>query len=53
VVPPLQLTPATSDVAEARHWFDDVRPMGVEGFVVKAEATPYRPGRSDWIKVKA
>lgn len=26
--------------------------MGVEGLVVKGEATPYRPRRSDWLKVK-
>jgi ATP-dependent DNA ligase len=50
--PPLHLTPATSDVAEARDWYEELRPMGVEGLVVKGEATPYRPGQRDWIKVK-
>ena len=52
--PPLQLTPVTTDVDEAREWFD-VLPaaMGVEGLVVKGAATRYTPGRRDaWVKVK-
>ncbi|TCO33048.1 ATP dependent DNA ligase-like protein [Kribbella steppae] len=52
--PPLQLTPVTSDVDDARQWFE-VLPaaMGVEGLVVKGAATRYTPGRRDaWVKVK-
>jgi len=48
----LHITPATSDLDEARRWFRNLRPMGVEGLVVKGEATPYRPGKLDWLKVK-
>jgi len=45
----LHITPATSDLDEARRWFRNLRPMGVEGLVVKGEATPYRPGKLDWL----
>ncbi|WP_324275263.1 ATP-dependent DNA ligase [Blastococcus brunescens] len=40
--PPMQLSPATSDPAEARTWFEDYRPAGIEGLVAKgpAPATP-------------
>ncbi|MET7284180.1 ATP-dependent DNA ligase [Kribbella sp. NPDC005582] len=53
-VPPLQLTPVTDDLEEAREWFD-VLPaaMGIEGLVVKGAATRYTGGRSGgWLKVK-
>jgi ATP-dependent DNA ligase len=51
--PPLQLTPVTADVDEARRWFDDFRPAGVEGLVVKGAGTRYAPGRREWRKVKS
>ncbi len=51
--PPLQLTPVTADVEEARRWVDDFRPAGVEGLVVKGAGTRYAPGRREWLKVKS
>ncbi len=51
--PPMQLTPATADPDEARRWFDDFRPAGVEGLVVKGAGTRYAPGRREWLKVKS
>jgi ATP-dependent DNA ligase len=51
--PPLQLSPVTADPAEARQWFDDYRPAGVEGLVVKGAASRYAPGRREWLKVKS
>jgi ATP-dependent DNA ligase len=51
--PPLQLSPATDDVEEARRWFTDYRPAGVEGLVAKGAATRYVGGRRDWLKVKS
>ncbi len=51
--PPLQLSPMTGDVEEARAWFRDFRPAGVEGLVAKGAATRYLPGRRDWLKVKS
>jgi ATP-dependent DNA ligase len=51
--PPLQLSPLTADRDEARRWFDDFRPAGVEGLVVKGAGTRYAPGRREWLKVKS
>jgi ATP-dependent DNA ligase len=51
-VPPLEITPVTHDVDEAHQWMQDMRTSGVEGIVVKDAASPYRPGRRDWSKVK-
>ncbi|TFV62568.1 UNVERIFIED_ORG: ATP-dependent DNA ligase [Bacillus sp. AZ43] len=51
--PPMQLSPATSDPAEARAWFDDFRAAGVEGLVAKGAGTRYAPGRREWLKVKS
>ncbi|WP_433169927.1 ATP-dependent DNA ligase [Kribbella sp. CA-247076] len=52
-VPPLQLSPATGDVDEAREWFE-VLPgaMGIEGLVCKGAASRYAGGRREWLKVK-
>ncbi|HEY3561770.1 MAG TPA: ATP-dependent DNA ligase [Kribbella sp.] len=52
-VPPLQLSPATADVDEAREWFE-VLPaaMGIEGLVCKGAASRYVGGRREWLKVK-
>jgi ATP-dependent DNA ligase len=51
--PPMQLTPVTSDLAEARTWFHDYRPAGIEGLVAKGAATRYAAGRREWLKVKS
>jgi ATP-dependent DNA ligase len=51
--PPMQLSPATADPEEARRWFDDFRPAGVEGLVAKGAGTRYQPGRREWLKVKS
>ena len=51
--PPLQLSPATADRAEAEQWFADFRAAGVEGLVAKGAASRYAPGRREWLKVKS
>jgi ATP-dependent DNA ligase len=53
-VPPLQLTPVTFDVDEAREWYE-VLPaaMGVEGLVIKARHGRYAPARREWWKVNS
>jgi len=51
--PPMQLSPSTADLDEARQWFADFRPAGVEGLVAKGAATRYAPGRREWLKVKS
>jgi ATP-dependent DNA ligase len=50
--PPLQLSPVTADVDEAREWLAAFTSSGIEGLVVKGASTRYQPGRRDWIKVK-
>jgi ATP-dependent DNA ligase len=51
--PPMQLSPATTDLDEARRWFEDFRPAGVEGLVAKGAGSRYAPGRREWLKVKS
>jgi ATP-dependent DNA ligase len=51
--PPMQLSPATADLDEARAWFTDYRPAGIEGLVAKGAGTRYAPGRREWLKVKS
>jgi len=51
--PPMQLSPATADRDEARAWFTDYRPAGIEGLVAKGAGTRYAPGRREWLKVKS
>ena len=50
--PPLQLCPSTSDRAEAMRWYEDYRPAGIEGLVIKSADGRYPIRRRDWIKVK-
>lgn len=50
--PPLNLSPVTSDVDEAREWFETYVVAGVEGLVVKGAGQTYRGGQRDWLKVK-
>jgi ATP-dependent DNA ligase len=51
--PPLQLSPVTSDIDEAREWLDAFKATGVEGLVVKGASTRYQPGRREWVKVNS
>ncbi|MFC5267215.1 hypothetical protein ACFPJ1_34300 [Kribbella qitaiheensis] len=51
-VPPLQVSPVTADVDEAREWLDAFKSSGVEGLVVKGASTRYQPGRH-WVKVNS
>ncbi|GAA1115098.1 ATP-dependent DNA ligase [Kribbella jejuensis] len=50
--PPVQLSPVTADLSEAREWLNAFKPTGVEGLVVKGATTRYQPGRRDWTKWK-
>lgn len=51
---PLQLTPQTTDVEEARGWMEQyaATPVGLEGLVAKGLGEPYRGGRRGWLKVR-
>lgn len=48
----LQLSPASTDLAQARTWFNELPAAGIEGLVVKGLDQPYRGGQRDWVKVK-
>ncbi|WP_208430700.1 MULTISPECIES: ATP-dependent DNA ligase [Aeromicrobium] len=50
----IQLSPQTTDVAEAREWLDDysAADVGIEGLVVKGLGTAYRNGARDWLKYR-
>jgi ATP-dependent DNA ligase len=50
--PPLQLSPVTGDVAEAREWLEAFEASGVEGLVVKGATSRYQAGRREWVKWK-
>ncbi|MEU4390169.1 hypothetical protein [Kribbella sp. NPDC023855] len=50
--PPLQLSPVTADVDEAREWLEAFKASGVEGLVVKGSTSRYQPGRCEWGKWK-
>lgn len=51
--PPLQVSPVTADVDEAREWLEAFKSSGVEGLVVKGASTRYQAGRRDWVKVNS
>lgn len=51
--PPLQLSPVTADLAEAREWFEVLpRDHGRRGPGGQGCCDPLRGGRRDWLKVK-
>jgi ATP-dependent DNA ligase len=48
IEPPVELTPASTDPAEAEPWL-----KGAEGVIAKEQAAPYRPGeRTGMVKIK-
>ncbi|MEV4267752.1 hypothetical protein [Kribbella sp. NPDC049584] len=51
--PPLQLSPVTTQLAEAREWLEAFKTSGVEGLVVKGASSRYQPGRREWVKVNS
>jgi ATP-dependent DNA ligase len=50
--PPLDLSPATTDPAEAQTWFKELPATGVEGLILKKTAEPYAGGQRIWQKLK-
>jgi ATP-dependent DNA ligase len=51
--PPLELSPATTDRAEAMRWWDELAHTGIEGLMAKDLTQPYRGGeRGAWSKIK-
>jgi ATP-dependent DNA ligase len=50
--PPVHLTPATTDLATARDWFDRFEGAGLDGVIAKRLDAPYQPGKRAMLKLK-
>jgi ATP-dependent DNA ligase len=51
-LPPVHLTPATSDASLAADWFNRFEGAGLDGVVAKRLSDPYMPGKRGWAKIK-
>jgi ATP-dependent DNA ligase len=49
---PLYMTPATTEIATARRWFDEFEGAGLDGIVAKRLDDPYQPGVRAMYKIK-
>jgi ATP-dependent DNA ligase len=52
VVPPVHLTPITTDADTAREWFQLFEGAGLDGVIAKPADIPYEPGKRLMYKVK-
>lgn len=52
LVPPMHVTPTTTDVATARRWFEIFEGAGLDGLIAKPPDIPYAPGKRLMFKVK-
>jgi ATP-dependent DNA ligase len=52
VEPPIHVTPATDDAAQATDWFERFEGAGLDGVVAKRGTDVYEPGRRTLVKVK-
>jgi ATP-dependent DNA ligase len=50
--PPIHLTPVTTDVAVAEHWFHQFEGTGLDGLIAKPVYLPYVPDKRVMFKVK-
>ncbi|WP_117211437.1 ATP-dependent DNA ligase [Allorhizocola rhizosphaerae] len=50
--PPVHLTPATTDPAQALRWFEEFEGAGLDGLIAKLPDTLYEPGKRLMYKVK-
>jgi len=51
-VPPLNLSPSTTEQAEAAAWYSSMGAVGIEGLMIKALTGTYVGGKRAWWKVK-
>lgn len=51
-VPPLNLSPVTTDRELAEQWFRDLPSTGVEGLMIKSSVQSYIGGKRIWLKAK-
>src|SRR5438105_8752296 len=52
VRPPVHLTPATRDRAQAQDWLERFEGAGLDGVVAKPQSAPYQPGKRAMLKIK-
>ncbi len=52
VAPPIHLTPTTTDVAQAEHWFKVFEGAGLDGLIAKRADDPYQENKRSQLKVK-
>jgi ATP-dependent DNA ligase len=52
VRPPIHLTPATRDRAQAQDWLERFEGAGLDGVIAKPDAAPYQPGKRAMLKIK-
>lgn len=52
VEPPVFVTPASADRAQAQDWFHRFEGAGFDGVIAKQLDGAYQPGKRGWIKVK-
>lgn len=50
--PTFHVTPATTDLATARRWFDEFEGAGLDGVVAKPPTLPYQPDKRVMFKIK-
>ncbi|MEP6979690.1 MAG: ATP-dependent DNA ligase [Nakamurella sp.] len=50
--PPIHITPATTDVAEAQRWFDEFEGAGLDGIIAKRLDLRYQPDKRVMTKIK-
>jgi ATP-dependent DNA ligase len=50
--PPLHLTPATRDRAQAGEWLQKFEGAGLDGVMAKLESASYQPGKRAMLKIK-
>ncbi|MFV8300386.1 ATP-dependent DNA ligase [Mycolicibacterium fortuitum] len=50
--PSFHVTPATTDIATARRWFDEFEGAGLDGLIAKGLNLPYQPDKRVMFKIK-
>ncbi|OBG52242.1 ATP-dependent DNA ligase [Mycolicibacterium fortuitum] len=50
--PSFHVTPATTDIATARRWFDEFEGAGLDGLIAKGLTLTYQPDKREMVKVK-
>lgn len=49
---PLNLSPMTADIEQAKQWLDEMTAAGLEGIMIKPATQPYLGNQRGWLKYK-